>query len=77
MKTVHVQVGEHRTCDTALWPAARTALASRQSPPSLAIRFLNRRLQPQLDQPQHMPVNDTSGHRSEEVRVRDGVELFR
>ena len=76
-EAVHVQVGQHRTGDAALRRAARRLLASRHAPPSLTVPFLDRRLQPQLDQPQHMPVDDASGHRFEEVRMRDGVEVFR
>jgi hypothetical protein len=30
-----------------------------------------------IDQLQHMPVDDASGHRFEEVRMRDRVEIFR
>ena len=57
--------------------AASAALAAAHVPFPVAIPFLDRHLQPQLDQPQHIPVEDTAGHRSEEVRVRDRVEILR
>ena len=76
-EAVHVDVGKQRARDTALRRAASAALAAAHAPFSVAIPFLDRRFQPQLDQPQHVPVDDASGHRFEEVRVRNRVEVFR
>ena len=42
-----------------------------------AIPLLDRRGQPELDQPQYVPVDDAAGHRSEEVHVRNRVEVLR
>ena len=49
---VHVDVGEHRARDAALRRAAHVALATTDAPgPLTIIPFLDRRFQPQLDQP--------------------------
>ena len=69
---VHVNIGEQRAGDTALRRAAFAAPAAAHSPFPVAIPFLDRRLQQQLDQPQHIPVDDASGQRSEEVQVENG-----
>src|ERR1700689_5262361 len=74
---IHVDDGEQRTDDTALWRATPVALAATHAPFPVAIPFLDWCLQPQLDQPQHIPANDASGRRFEEARVRDVVEVFR
>ena len=73
---VHVDVGEQRTCDAALRRAARVALAATHAPGPVPVPFLDRRLQPQLDQPQHVPIHDTAGHRFEEVGVRNRIEVL-
>jgi molybdate transport system substrate-binding protein len=53
-ESVHVDVGEQRADNTALRGAALVALATTHAPFSIvAFPFLDRRLQPQLDQPQH------------------------
>jgi hypothetical protein len=71
---VHVQVGQQRTDDTALWRAASAPFASRQAPFSVSIPFLNRHLQPQLDKPQHFAVDDAARHTTQQLRMRDRVE---
>src|SRR3954454_3417167 len=68
-EAVHVDVGKQRARDTALRSAAFAGLAPTRAPLPLAIPLLDRRLQPQLDQPQHVPVGDPAGHRLQEVRV--------
>jgi hypothetical protein len=60
---IHVDDGEQRTDDTALWRAPLVALTAAHAPFPVAIPLLDWCLQPQLDQPQHIPVNDASGHR--------------
>jgi len=57
--------------------AALVAFTAAQAPSPIAIPFIDRRFQPQLDKPEHVPVYDASGHRFEEVRMRDRVEIFR
>ena len=74
---VHVDDGEQRTGDPTLGCATRVAPAAAHAPFPVAIPVLDRHLQPQLDQPQHIAVDDTAGHRSQEVRVRDRVEILR
>jgi hypothetical protein len=76
-EAVHVYVGKQRAHDTALRRAVSAAPTAAHAPFAVAIPFLDRRFQPQLDQPQHVPVDDASGHRFEEVRVRNRVEVFR
>ena len=59
---VHVDVGEQRARDAALRRAARVALAATDAPVPVAIPFLDRRLQPQLDEAQHVPIHDAPSH---------------
>src|SRR4029077_19441349 len=60
---VHVDVGKHRARDPALRRAARVALATSDAPgPVAIIPFLDWRFQPQLDQPQHVPVHDAASY---------------
>src|ERR1700752_3924596 len=76
-ESVHVNVGKQRTCNRALGRAASASLATTHAPCSIFIPLFDWCLQPQLDEPQHIPVDDASGHRFEEVRVRNRVEVFR
>src|SRR4051794_33110294 len=76
-EAVHVDDREQRARNPALRRAARAALATGHAPLPVTVPLLDRRFEPQLDQPQHMPVDDASGHRFKEVRVRDRVEVFR
>ncbi len=39
--------------------------------------LFNRRLQPHLDQPQYVPIDDAPCHRFEEIRIQNRVEVFR
>ena len=51
------------THDAALWRAARVALATTDAPgPVAIIPLLDRRFQPQLDQPEHVPVHDATSY---------------
>jgi hypothetical protein len=61
-ETVHVDVGEQRTCNTPLRRAACVALATTHAPFPVTIPFLDRRFQPQLDQPQHCAVCDPASY---------------
>src|SRR5205823_7292242 len=45
--------------------------------PTIAVRLLDRRLQPHPDQPQDVPIDDASRHRFEKLRMRDRVEVLR
>ena len=74
---VHVQVGQQRTDDTALRRAAPAPFASSQAPFSVSIPFLNRRLKPQLDEPQHVAVDDAARHTTQQLRMWDRVEVLR
>ena len=74
---VHVQVGQQRTDDTALRRAAPAPFASSQAPFSIRTPFLNRRLQPQLDEPQHFAVDDAARYTTQQLRMRDRVEVLR
>src|SRR5271165_7213553 len=76
-EAVHVDVGEQGARDPALRRAALAGLAAAHAPRPVAVPPLDRSLQPHLDQMQHMPVDDAPGHRFEEVRMRDRVEIFR
>ena len=79
--------GRFRKCAGSRWQAAVSrlrpeasagaALAAAHAPRAVTIPFLDRRFQPQLDEPRHLPVDDAPGHRFEEVRVRNRVEVVR
>src|SRR4051794_27534168 len=62
-EAVHVDDREQRARNPALRRAARAALATGHAPLPVTVPLLDRRFEPQLDQPQHMPVDDASGHR--------------
>jgi hypothetical protein len=50
-------------------------LAANHAPLPVAIPFLDRHLQPQLDQPQHRAVRDATRHRFKEVVMRNRIEV--
>jgi hypothetical protein len=58
-------------------PALRSAelalLAANDPPLPIAIPFLNRRLQPQLYQPQHRAVRNATSYRPEQIFVRNQI----
>ena len=74
---VHVDVGEQRARDAALRRAARVALAADHAPGSVGVTLLDRCLEPHLDEAQDVAIHDTPGHRLEEVRVRNRIEVAR
>src|SRR6202162_2574673 len=60
---IHVDVGEQWAHDAALWRAARVAFATTDAPgPVAIIPLLDRRFQPQLDQPEHVPVHNATSY---------------
>ncbi len=76
-EVVHVEVGKEGANHPALRRAAGLALAAHHAPLVIAVPFLAWHLEPQLDQPQHVPVNDAPGHTLQEIPVRDRVEVLR
>jgi hypothetical protein len=62
---------------TALRRSPPAVLASRHAPRPVSIALLNRRFEPQLDQPQHVPVDNAPRHRPHQILMRDRVEVFR
>ena len=52
-------------------------LATAHAPLPRVIPLLDRRLQPHLDQAQHLPVHHPAGTRLHQLVVRDGVEVLR
>src|SRR5262249_45489218 len=62
--------------DAALRRAARVALATTDAPGPVAfIPFLDRRFQPQLDQPEHVPVHDATSYRFDKRVMWNRVEV--
>jgi hypothetical protein len=57
--------------------AAAAAFATRHAPRSVTITLLDRCLEPQLDQLQHVPVDDAPRHRPHQVLMRNPVEILR
>src|SRR3954466_13089553 len=76
-EAVHVDDRDQRARDPALRRAARAALATAHAPRPLTVPLFDRRLEPQLDQPQHVPVHDPPGDRLHQLPVRDRVEVAR
>ena len=52
-------------------------LATRHAPRSVTIPLLDRCLEPQLDQLQHVAVDDAPRHRPHQVLMRNRVEVLR
>src|SRR6516225_240561 len=73
---VHVDVGKQWARDAALWRAASVALASTHAPFPVSIPFLDRRFQPQLDQPQHCAIRDPASYRLHQLAVRNQVKVL-
>src|SRR5688572_1185609 len=71
---VHVDVGEQRARDAALWRAARVALAANDPPLPVAVPLLDRCLEPHLDEGQDVPIDDAPGHALHQVPVRNVIE---
>ena len=57
-KTVHVAVGEQWADHPALRRTAGALLAAANAPPSIRVRFLDRCLEPRLDQALNMAVDE-------------------
>src|SRR5215472_6201946 len=57
-QTVHVQVGEHWAGHPTLRGPAVAILPSRQPTLPVLVPFLDRGLQPHLNQTQHIPIDD-------------------
>jgi hypothetical protein len=55
--------------------AALVAFAATHAPFSVLISFLDRRLQPLLDQPQHGAIRNATRHRFEKGIVRNRIEV--
>src|SRR5262249_44478395 len=62
---VHVDVGQQWARHATLGRAALVPFAANHPPLPVAIPLLDRCLQPQLDQPQHGTVRNTTSHRLE------------
>ena len=76
-EAVHVEVGEQRADHAALRRAAAAAFATRHAPGPVAVTLLDRCLEPQLDQPQHVAVDDAPRHRPHQLLMRNRVEVLR
>lgn len=74
---MHVDVGEQGADDAALRRPPRTALSTRHAPPAPLISLLDGRLQPHLEEMQHVPVHHAAGDTLQQLLVRNGVEIFR
>src|SRR5215813_9359190 len=72
---VHVDIGKQWARNTTLRRAALVPLAANHPPLPVAIPFLDRRFQPQLDQPQHRAVRDATSHRLEQIVMRNRIEI--
>jgi hypothetical protein len=57
--------------------AAGTSLAPGQAPLPVVIALLDRRFEPQLDQLQHLSIDDPPCHRPHQVLMRNRVEILR
>jgi site-specific DNA recombinase len=65
-----------RSRNATLRRAASIALASTDAPGPIAfIPFFDRRFEPQLDQPQHVPIDDPTRHRLHEIGMRNRIEV--
>jgi hypothetical protein len=74
---VHVDVGEQRAGDPTLRCAAHVALAADDPPLPVAVPLLDRRLEPHLDEGQHLPIDDAPGHALHQIPVRNVIEILR
>src|SRR5262249_31247792 len=73
---VNGEVGKQWARDAALRRASRVALATTDAPgPVAVIPFLDRRFQPQLDQPQHAPVHNATSYRFQKLVMWNRIEV--
>src|SRR5579871_1929638 len=75
-KTVHVQVGEQGTNDSALWCATGAVSPTAHPPFAVLVPLLDRHLQPHLDQMQHVPIYNAPSDALYQFPVRDRIEVF-
>ena len=58
-------------------PSSLVLVAGRPMVPPALVDFFHRRLQPDLDQRQEVPIADPAGQRLQELGVRDAIEVTR
>src|SRR6185437_770284 len=75
-KTVHVQIRQQGTDDSALRCATGAAFPAANPPVTALVPLLNRNLQPHLDQMQHVPVYNAPCDALYQFPVRDRIEVF-
>ena len=73
-EAVHVEVGDQRTDHTSLGNSKLVGFPACHAPRPIPVGGFHRRLEPLLDQPQHVGINDTAGDRLHQLLVWDGVE---
>src|SRR3989442_4665188 len=74
---IHVEVREQRRDHPALRRAPRRPLASALPPPSTRGRLRHWRLEPQLQQSEHLPITEPPRQRLHQLPRRDRVEILR
>ena len=62
--------------DPALRRAALIAFATTHASFPVPVPFLDWCFQPQLDQPQHLPIRNATSHRFKKIVVRNRIEVF-
>src|SRR5271168_4367897 len=75
-KSVHIQVSQQGTDDSALWCATGATLPSTNPRFAVLVPLLNRHLQPHLDQMQHVPIYNAPSDALYQFPVRDRIEVF-
>jgi hypothetical protein len=76
-KTVHIQVGEEGTDDSAP-PEFRSCCPSHRWLRFVAlVPLLDRNLQPPLDQTQHVPIDNPPNHALHQFGVLNGIKVLR
>ena len=76
-ETMHVDVRQQWRCHSTLRCSPRRLLAATHPPMSPFAGLLDRRLQPHLDQMQHLPVANTSCNALDQLGVGNRIEVFR
>src|ERR1700724_3188298 len=76
-KTVHVQVGEQGTDNTALWGSTGASLPTADPRFPVFVPLLDRNLQPHLDQTQQVPIDNPPSHTLHEFGVWNGIKVLR
>ena len=75
-EAIHVDVGQHWANHPTLRRAAGAMPTAAHASLAITITFLDRCLEPQFDEAQHIAVHDTPGNRFEKLRVRDRIEIL-